>query len=548
MSQVSLSRGPDEQSTICKKNWALAFNRLSIVGRKKGSQPIYNEDKSLVLICNGEIFNYKEIKKRFLSDHVFTTTSDTEVILHLYEKYKEKCLSFFEGQFAFIIYDLKREKVFAARDKFGILPLFIHKGNGVLVISSSIFSIIASGMVKNKELNESAIADIFFFYGPRGTKTILKDVFQIPPASYIYISIDSIFKPIRYWNFSGNKEETISLKEAIFSSVNKRIDKKEFGVYVSGGIDSAIVALAACKVSSIKPQLFSISFFDKEFDESKYQRMIADKLGCELKQVVITNSKIINNFKKSIIFLESPISRLAPIPLILLSRAVRREGIKVVLCGEGADELFLGYPIFEKNQSSYEAKWAENLRYLTLFKNRSIQQFVKGEKKLIDQQFGSVNSFSSLRNKEIITKLSSYLLASQGDRVSMANSVEQRFPYLDEQVWNLATSLKNSDIFDNEGGKAILRKEFIDDLPLQIIKRKKQGYLAPDTQVLIEILKKKEFTNLLRKEAIELTNMFNPKRVEEIIENVKKNHDKQDVSALILVLSTQMIFRIIEKL
>lgn len=548
MSQVSLSRGPDEQSIVCKKNWALAFNRLSIVGGKKGSQPIYNEDKSLILICNGEIVNHKEIKKRFLSDHVFRSTSDTEVILHLYEKYKEKCLDFIEGQFAFIIYDLKRETVFAARDKFGILPLFVYKGNGVLVMSSSIFSIIASGMVENKNLNENAIADIFFFYGPRRTKTILRNVFQIPPATYIYMSINSIFKPIRYWNFSGNKEEAISLKEAIFTSVKKRIDKKGYGVYVSGGIDSAIIALAACQVSSFKPQLFSISFYDKEFDESIYQRMLADKLDCELKQVVISNSKIINNFKKSIICLESPISRLAPIPLTLLSRAVQKEGIKVVLCGEGADELFLGYPVFEANQASYEAKWVENMKYITMFKNPAIRKLVEREKKLIDRQFGSGNSLSSLRNKEIVTKLSSYLLASQGDRVSMANAIEQRFPYLDEQIWNLATSLKKRELFDNEGGKAILRKEFIDDLPSEIIERKKQGYLVPDTQVLIDLLKKKDFIDLLSEEAIQKTNIFEFKKVKEFILKVKKEHDNQTTSALILILSTQMIFGIIEQL
>lgn len=547
MSQTSLSRGPDEQTIICNKNWALAFNRLSIVGGKNGSQPIYNEDKSLILVCNGEIFNYKEIKKKFLSDHIFRTTSDTEVILHLYEKYKEKCLGFLEGQFAFIIYDLKRETVFVARDKFGILPLFIYIGSGELVISSSIFSILSSGKVKNKKINESAIADILFFYGPRGTKTILEEVSQLPPSTYSYISINSGFKPTKYWNFQGKKEK-ITLKHAIFSSVKKRIDKKGFGVYVSGGIDSAIIALAACNVSKSKPILFSISFSDKSFDESMYQRILADKLGCVLRQVVIDNNKIIKNFKKSIICLECPISRLAPIPLTLLSQAVRKEGIKVVLCGEGADELFLGYPVFETNQASYEAKWDENMKYVAIFKNPSIRKFVQNEKKIIHKQFGSMNLYSSLRNKEIITKLSSYLLASQGDRVSMANSVEQRFPYLDEQIWNLAITLGNKDLFDNEGGKAILRREFIDDLPSKIIQRKKQGYLAPDISVLTTILKKKSFTKFLSKEAIKSTNIFDYISVKEIIENVNKKHDKQAATALILILTTQMISETIEQL
>lgn len=538
MSLASLSRGPDAQTILHVGNASIGFNRLEIVGGAKGAQPIYNKDRSLILICNGEIFNYEQLREEFLADHTFTTTSDVEVILHLYEKFGEDCVQYLEGQFGFAIYDAKKEHVFLGRDRFGIIPLFVLISEEALVISSSLFAIASSGY-STKTLNPLAIAQIQMFYGPRPPSTIVEDIYQLPPATTACVSFGSKqLHPKKYWDFTKDSIK-LPLKESLSASVSRRIDKSKFGLYVSGGIDSSIIAGLAYRLAKEKPIMFSIIFEDKRFDESEYQKIIAKKWGYEWRSVVVNAKKIADNFDRTIRFLESPITRFAPIPLVLLSNEVNKEGIKYVLCGEGADELFMGYPVFESGKASYESKWNDGMRYVNVFHDRKIPSLLEKNRIELDKETSSENPLLAMRKKEITTKLSSYLLSAQGDRVSMANSVEQRFPFLDEGVWNAALSLSKKELFDKFGGKAALRKAFNKLLPTAILSRKKQGYLAPDIDILKILLKDKYYLSILSKENLEETKIFDYIKVARLIRNVKKGEDGA-TNTLILILSTQI--------
>jgi len=540
MSLASLSRGPDAQTILHVGNASIGFNRLEIVGGFEGAQPIYNEDKSLILICNGEVFNYKQLRKTFLTDHTFTTTSDVEAILHLYEKFGEECVRYLEGQFGFAIYDLKRKSVFLGRDRFGIIPLFVLINEEALVVSSSLVAIASSGY-STKNLNPLAIAQIQMFYGPRPPSTIVEDIYQLPPATTAFISFGSRrLHPKKYWDFTQGSAK-LPLKEALSASVSKRIDKSKFGIYVSGGIDSSIIAGIAYRLAKEKPVMFSVIFEDKRFDESEYQMMIAKKWGYEWRSIVVSSKKIADNFDKTIRCVETPVTRFAPIPLVLLSTEVNKEGIKYILCGEGADELFMGYPVFESGKASYEAKWNDGMRYVNVFLDRKIPRLLERNRIELEKETSSENPLLTMRKKEITTKLSSYLLSSQGDRVSMANSVEQRFPFLDEEVWSAALNLSKKELFDKFGGKAVLRKVFNKLLPARILSRKKQGYLAPDIDILKILLNDKYYLSILTKKSLEETKIFDYIKVTRLIRNMKKGEDGA-TSILILILSTQIFY------
>lgn len=521
MTKVSAHRGPDAISTYEDKEVVIGFNRLEIVGGLQGAQPITNADSSLILVGNGEIFNYKELD----NGYAYKTTSDLEVIIHLYEEYGINFIDKLEGQFSFVIFDKNKRKLLFARDRWGITPLYYAQTGKKLLLSSSIHALYKSGILEDVSLDPAGLAEHWFLYGPTPPRTTFRGIYQIPPGSFAEYDLDShMLITQRYLddalpqdiNNYNETDATILLRTTLVESICTRLQPdKQPGVYVSGGVDSSIVAAIVNQASPIKPKLFGIGFMDKLFDESAYQKQLASHLECELENIFIDTQDIIENIEKCIRFTESPLIRTAPIPMMLLSEKVRKSGIKYVLCGEGADELFAGYPVFQKGVSSVQDKRSELSMFSSFFINQSAIQKVKGR---FDENESSLHE---LRRQEINTKLSRYLLVSQGDRVAMANSVEQRFPFLDSSVAELAGSFSDELLINNEYlGKHILRKAFEDTLPKDLIDRKKQGYLTPDLQVVKELLKSGKINEVLSQNSCEEIGVFDYMQMSSLIAGI----------------------------
>ena len=546
MARSTLHRGPDSTEIISGKGFALCFNRLEIVGGSQGFQPISNETNRIHLICNGEIFNHKELVKKYKLKHLHKTTSDVEVLLHLYEELGPGFVKLLEGQFAFTIVDENKGQVIIGRDRFGINPLFYHMKRNLLVIASEIKAIFNSGFIKNISLNPEGIAESWFFYGSIVPNTSFANIFQLPPASIgVYKINTGKLVVTSYWSLTKQEKGAYpnqKLDKILSNSVQKRLQGSYGpGVYVSGGLDSSIIAFLVKKFSKNKPKLFSITFKDKNFDESKFQDQLAKFLKCSLHKVHIDTHTIIKNIKQGLFHTETPLIRSSPIPMMLLSKEVRKCGIKFVLCGEGADELLLGYPVFAKGKSSIQDKWKENRKYIKFFVNPELcNKILNKYKKLIGIKKDS--NALSIRKIEIQTKLSQYLLTNQGDRMSMANSVEQRFPYMDTDVVNYALNADKNILMQNNVGKDILRKTFQSVLPKELTMRKKQGYLSPDIDVACELIKHQECKKYLSEQSIEKLKIFNYLEVSNLIKRIASLEVKEsDARFLLFVYTTQLL-------
>lgn len=550
-------RGPDATEVLVESEFALGFNRLQIVGGKLGSQPIYDKANGLLIICNGEIFNHKELQKDYFSNDPFLTKSDVEIILHLYKKFGEQSISYLEGQFSYILYDLNKKKVILGRDRFGINPLFYYLNNRTLIVASEIKSILASRLTKNVSLDQKGIIESLLFYGAIPPRTCFTNVLQVPPANYVtYNLLTNQLEQIKYWEinkneeFQSNKEQSsMELRELLFNSVRKRLQGESIpGVYLSGGIDSSIIAFIVNQLSDKKPRLFSIAFEDKRYDESQFQEEVARNLNIELEQLRVSFEDIAKNLQECIYHVETPLIRTAPIPMMWLSKKVKSTGTKFVLCGEGADEMFAGYPVFIKNKASIEEKWDTISQYIKLFQDSSLNSYIAKMKGHIIDEANDVNKLSHNRKKEIMTKLSQYLLVNQGDRMSMANGVEQRFPFLDTDLVNYAFSLDDDLLIMDNQGKQILREAFRKDLPAELINRKKQGYLAPDDTVIRAILVDGRYNYLLKESYFNKVNIFDYSKTHEIIERITRSiANLFDANALLFILTTHLLHDIFIK-
>ena len=552
MTNSTQHRGPDSTQLISGKGFTLGFNRLGIVGGSLGSQPISNETNKIHLICNGEIFNYKELMKKHKQKHIYKTTSDAEVLLHLYEELGPEFIKLLEGQFALAIVDENKGQVIIGRDRFGIDPLFYHTKGDLLIIASEIKAILNSGFIKNISLDSEGIAECWFFYGAIPPRTSFIDIFQLPPACLgIYKISTSVLVVKPYWSLKKQEKGIYpnqKLDKILSNSVKRRVQGNyKPGVYTSGGLDSSIIAFLVKKFSKNKPELFSIAFKDKKFDESEFQDKLAKFLNCRLHKVCIDTQTIVKNIEQGLIHTETPLIRSAPIPMMLLSKEARRRKIKFVLCGEGADELFLGYPVFLKGKSSIQDKWVENKKYIRFFVDPEIGITISNKyKKFTDIKKDS--NCLSIRRVEIQTKLSQYLLTNQGDRMSMANSVEQRFPFLDLDVVNYALNVDRDSLIRNHMGKKVLRKAFQSVLPQELIMRKKQGYLAPDINVARELLKTQKYRKNFSERNIKKLKIFNYREVNNLVKKVSSSEIKEsDARFFIFIYTTQLLADIFGK-
>jgi len=373
-------RGPDEFGIYLDKHVGLGSARLSIIDLSGGQQPISNEDGTLWIVFNGEIFNYLELRPELESrGHRFSTHSDTEVLLHLYEVYGPRCLERLNGQFAFAIWNVREQKLFMARDRLGVRPLFYTHSDGRLIFGSEIKAILSDPRVK-AVIDPVTLDQIFTFWSPLSPRTAFKGIVELPPGHYLLAKGGEVVVE-RYWevDFQNSSESVSENKRPIedyleeFESllvdaakIRLRADVP-VGAYLSGGLDSSTIASIIRNYTHNRLDTFSIAFSDVNYDESLYQRQMAKFLGTEHQVVHASYDDIGRVFPEVIWHTEIPVMRTAPAPMFLLSKLVRDSGYKVVLTGEGADEFLAGYDIFKEAKirrfwaRQPESKWRPSL-------------------------------------------------------------------------------------------------------------------------------------------------------------------------------------------
>jgi asparagine synthase (glutamine-hydrolysing) len=361
--QVGIYTFQDEQSCV-----GLGSARLSIIDLGGGQQPIGNEDGSLWIVFNGEIFNYVELRAELeWLGHTFATDSDTEVILHLYEEYGTECVQQLNGQFVFAIWDERQHALWIVRDRLGVRPLYYMLQEGTLIFASEIKAIFSLPGVR-AELDEVTLDQIFTFWSPLPPRTAFKNIHTLPPGHWLTVGARQELQIERYWRLQFPQTQNrrdLSEDDAVDELRYLLIDATQIrlradvpvGAYLSGGLDSSTIAALIHHYTNRTLETFSIGFADESYDESAFQRAMAKKLKTRHHAIQCTSEEIGNVFPEVVWHTETPLLRTSPAPLYLLSKLVHEHGFKVVLTGEGADEFLAGYNIFK--EAKIRRRWAK---------------------------------------------------------------------------------------------------------------------------------------------------------------------------------------------
>lgn len=602
MLSVLNHRGPDSVNYHITRYNHLGHTRLSIIDLSTGDQPIFNRDKSISVVFNGEIYNYIELKKQYLQDYPFYTQSDTEVIVAMYEKFGPEFVSYLNGQFAIALYDANKQKTFLIRDRVGICPLYYIEVNDTLYFASEIKSLLAVSNVK-AEINLQGFSDFIHLWTPLSPTTLYKNIFEVSPGSYLEIDKRELRK-YRYWDYEYHPGElNISLDDAVTQldelmkdavAIRLRSDVA-VGAYLSGGLDSTIILSYLC-ASKHDLSTFSLTFSDESLNEESYQKEVFSFFSTDHHAVRADYTLIADNFIKCIQHTESPLFRTSPVPMMLLSGKVHNEGYKVVLTGEGSDEIFGGYDIFKeakirefwsripesecrplllkklypyldftkirstdylKQAFGHNLNQVNDLLYAYQTRSRTtsaIADFLVDEvKKEINHDMekralesypiapGQYGVFNTAQYIESRTIMPGYILSTQGDRMLMTNSVEGRYPFLDHRVIEFAQKLKNRYKLNGLNEKYILKQLVKDRIPASVLNRPKQPYRAPDINALL-CSKDNYLLDYVSQDAIRKNNFFDVKRVNMLVKKALsgKAQSVKDNMLFTIILSSQI--------
>ncbi len=598
-------RGPDGYGFYAGQRVGFAHVRLSIVDLAGGAQPLTNEDGQVVVTYNGEIYNHPELRRELEArGHIFRTRSDTEILAHGYEEWGVDLLKRLNGQFAFAIYDRQSEVVFIARDRFGVRPFYYAQPNGSFYFGSEIKAILASGEVE-ATMDRRGLDEIFTFWGVRPPRTAFAGIASLEPGTYGLLKDGALWLR-RYYelDYPETKEEPADviekLDELMLRSVGLRLRADvPVGAYVSGGLDSSITASLASSASPHTLRSFSITFEDPQFDESEFQREVAEDVGSIHAIAAIKRDSIANTFSEVLWHAETPLLRTAPVPMYHLAKLTRERGIKVVLTGEGADELFLGYDLFKEDsirrfclrrpESAGRQRLLDRLYPELLSQRRGgefwrhffleagatsdplfshlprfllsarVKDFYTSEFKAgmkgvdvlgelrasLPIRFFGWSPLNRAAYLEMTTLLSPYLLSSQGDRMAMAHGVEGRFPFLDHHLYEFASALPTGSRLRGLKEKEILRRWASRILPHRIKERRKQPYRAPDVPSFFERGSPEWVSDALSSEALRRVGVFSPAAVAGLTRrcNAGVATGFRENQALVGVLSTQLWHR-----
>lgn len=598
-------RGPDGYGFYVGQRVGFAHVRLSIVDIDGGAQPLTNEDGQIVVTYNGEIYNHPELHRELEEKgHVFRTRCDTEILVHGYEEWGVNLLKRLNGQFAFAIYDRNTETVFIARDRFGVRPLFYAQRKGEFYFGSEIKAILASGEVE-ASLDCRGLDEAFTFWAARPPRTPFAGIASLEPGTYGILKDGALwlqrYYELDYPEAAIEPDDVIEqLDEIMLRSVGMRLRADvPVGAYVSGGLDSSITASLAASASPHTLRSFSITFDDPRFDESDFQREVAADVGSIHAIAAIGQDSIAKSFPKVLWHTETPLLRTAPVPMYHLAKLTRDSGIKVVLTGEGADELFLGYDIFkEVSVRRFSLRQPASQGRQRLLDRLYPELMAKGKggefwrrffleaghpsdplfshlprfllsaraKEFYSPEFksglGGIDVLSEVRGSlpvrffgwsslnqaaylEMTTLLSPYLLSAQGDRMAMAHGVEGRFPFLDHRLFEFAAALPTGTRLRGLREKEILRRWASRILPPRIKERRKQPYRAPDASSFFGPNAPEWVGDHLTPDALRRVGVFSPTSVAGLMRRCRAGlatgfHENQ---ALVGVLSTQLWHR-----
>ncbi len=518
-------RGPDSAGKYVDENIALGFRRLSIIDLKEGDQPMFNEDKSLVLTFNGEIYNFKELREQLIeAGHIFQNNSDSEVLLHGFEEWGEQLVPKLRGMFAFVIFNRNDGSVFAARDMFGIKPFYYTFMGDSFIFGSEIKAFLVHPEFK-KELNEEALAHYLSFQYSPTEETFFKGVYKLPPAHYFTYK-NGEMKKTRYFRPEFCEEAGVldyyadKVDAAVRESVKAhKIADVEVGSFLSSGIDSSYIAEAA-QVD----KTFTVGFESPDgdrYNEIHYAKDFADTIGVENISKIITPEEYWGTFPKIQYHMDEPLADPAAIALYFVSELASRY-VKVVMSGEGADELFGGYRIYQEpiTVTAYDKLPFVIRRFISkicahLPQKHGINYLVRRGKTIEERFIGNANIFSKkerdallksavakcapeakilcdkfydeVSDKDTITKMQ-YLdinmwlmgdILLKADKTSMANSLELRVPFLDKKVMDLARTIPLDCRVNTKTTKLALRMAAEKTLPQRTAEKDKLGFPVP---------------------------------------------------------------------
>jgi asparagine synthase (glutamine-hydrolysing) len=602
-------RGPDDCALLIADHAVLGHARLSLIGVGGGAQPLGIDEGSLWVSFNGEIYNYVELREELRSSgHVFATSSDTEVILHAYQKWGTSCFERFNGQWAVAIWDDRRERLVLARDRLGVRPLYYRLSPGSLAFASQIKTLFVDPGVR-RELDPAGLKQVWSYWCCMAPQTVFDGILQLPPGHVATFDTDGL-RVDPYWilDFPARgmeKEQDLdenveTLRGLLTDATRLRFERSDFpvGAYLSGGLDSSITAAAIRHVTDADLATFSLRFTDAEFDESPFQRVMVERLGTTHHSIDVSRRDIADVFPDVVWHAESPLLRTAPAPLFLLSRLVRQSGYRVVVTGEGADEVFGGYDIYRearvrqfwaRNPRSEVRDQAVGLLYPWLSRNPArapafARGFFGADLDAADlgmshrPRWNSTTALTTMLTPvlrealasapatdavermpeaardwdplsraqwlEISLLLPGYILSSQGDRMLMANSVEGRFPFLDPDVVAFAASLPARHKLFGLEEKFILKRAFADLVPPEIVARPKQPYRAPDAASFFVDGVPDWVSEVTTPGAVRAAGIFDSRQVAGLVEKARhrsRSFGNTDNMRMVSILSTQLM-------
>ncbi len=562
MADALRHRGPDDSGFHVEERMGFGFRRLSIVDLNQGNQPHYNEDRSIISVCNGEIFNYKELRRLLSSKgHRFNTQCDVEVIVHLYEEYGLRFVRHLSGQFALAVYDARKRALSLARDPVGIAPLFYTSADGLFLFASEIKALLKHPLVQ-REVDFTGLDMILTFPGLVSPRTMFRGIFCLKPGHQMEVR-DGKIETCEYWDLNypleGEREDSRpesfyceGLNERIRKAVHERVQADvPVGFYLSGGLDSSLIASVA---RDLQPDgewhSFSIGFSQADIDERSFQRQMAETVGSIHHEIVFDWPDISRLLKGAVYHAESPLKESYDTCSLALSELVRRNDFKVVLTGEGADELFAGYvgyrfdPLRQGQEEavlSAEGAMEREIREKlwgdpSFFYERNFYGFRETKSALYSEPLAEdLNAFDCTQMEGLIDRskvagrhpihkrsyvdfkmrISDHLLADHGDRAALANSVEARYPFLDTDLIAFVGEIPPGLLLKGGKEKYILRKVSERYVPEAVRKREKFAFVAPGSPYLLR--QNIEWVNdLLSYEKIKREGTFNPDTVERL--------------------------------
>ncbi|MEJ2390872.1 MAG: asparagine synthase (glutamine-hydrolyzing) [Gammaproteobacteria bacterium] len=600
-------RGPDGYGFYHDAQVGFAHARLSIIDLTTGDQPIHNETRSIYTIFNGEIFNYLELRRELeRQGHHFYTQSDTEVIVHLYEQYGDDFVQYLNGQFAIALWDKPRQRLLLVRDRIGIVPLFYTRTTDQLQFASEIKSLVQASE-HSPRLNLTALDQLMTFWAPVSPQTVFQDVLELPPGQMLVAEAGQV-QVKRYWQWQypdragviadANVDELAGeLHDLLVDATRLRLRADvPVGAYLSGGLDSSVITAIIHQHGGVPLRTFSIGFDDADLDESGYQQELIAHLEADHSRIQCGYADIAEQFLSTIWHTESPILRTAPIPMGMLSSLVRQQDYKVVLTGEGSDEVLGGYDIFKEGKIrqfwarfpdsqvrplllkklypyldisrkqglaylksffgiglehpelpyfSHLTRWATTARTKEFFSDEVKAQLaddvIDSITPLLPQDIHDWHAFHQAQFIESKLLMSGYLLCSQGDRMLMRNSVEGRFPFLDHRVIEFANRLHPKYKMQGLNEKYLLKKAMAPYLPASIVQRYKQPYRAPDIPSFFHDKTPEIINELISTESLNRYGYFDATRVARLVNKIKQGRaiGYKDNMAFVGILSTQ---------